>query len=400
MFPPPKIAQTETSMTRKFIALLFAVVGAVALQAEDAQGRWGVGGALGVGDFLSPSHVNDHNKAFLYSGVSFRRGFSEKGEVLVAFDSVQGKSQSPYSRSVLQPLTVSWYQGFGSDVWNPFFTVGVGPGFTSRVSVAEKNHTVVTLRSSVGVERFLREDFSVGVGAVYHYGFKDGQYTPSVSALMTFLSVQWFYRCGGVRPIREMKTETVAPAPKPEVILDADGDTVADDRDVCPDTPTGVAVDALGCPLDGDQDGVWDTNDECKATPPGVLVDATGCPVEKVSVTLNVLFSSGKSVVQPEFESQIKKAADFMVKFPGTTVVIEGHSDNVGSAALNKRLSQARADAVRNFMIYKFQVDPLRVTAIGFGPDQPIETNDTPEGRSANRRVMATISAEKTSKGE
>ncbi|QKQ28084.1 thrombospondin type 3 repeat-containing protein [Candidatus Reidiella endopervernicosa] len=63
-------------------------------------------------------------------------------------------------------------------------------------------------------------------------------------------------------------------------VLDSDGDGVLDDKDRCPDTPKGVAVDAVGCPLDSDGDGVVDMHDQCPDTPKGAAVDTKGCQLD------------------------------------------------------------------------------------------------------------------------
>jgi OmpA-OmpF porin, OOP family len=68
-------------------------------------------------------------------------------------------------------------------------------------------------------------------------------------------------------------------------------------------------------------------------------------------------------------------------------VVIEGHTDNVGNRDANVRLSKARAEAVRNYLISK-GITRNRLTTVGLGPDQPVASNDTPEGRARNRRVQ------------
>jgi OOP family OmpA-OmpF porin len=175
---------------------------------------------------------------------------------------------------------------------------------------------------------------------------------------------------------------------------DSDGDGVPDYLDKCPDTPKGVAVDKNGCPPDSDGDGVPDYLDKCPDTPKGAKVDASGCPVklsEKVSITLAIQFDTGKADINPRYEDQIKKVADFMKTYPETSVVIEGHTDNVGKEATNVKLSTKRAESVRNELIKKFGVAEKRVSAKGYGSSRPIADNATPEGRQKNRRIEAVI---------
>ena len=115
---------------------------------------------------------------------------------------------------------------------------------------------------------------------------------------------------------------------------------------------------------------------------------------EKVSIALNIEFDFAKSVVKKKYHDNIKKVADFMQQYPDTHVVIEGHTDNVDvfhDPNNNIKLSQARADSVRQYLIDKFGIDASRITAIGYGPNRPLADNDTEEGRQKNRRVEAVI---------
>lgn len=115
--------------------------------------------------------------------------------------------------------------------------------------------------------------------------------------------------------------------------------------------------------------------------------------MEKVTIILNVEFDTAKSVVKEKYYDDIKKIADFMKAHPETKALIEGHTDNVGKAEDNDRLSEARAKSVRQYLIDKFGIDGARLNAVGYGMDHPIASNDTEEGRKQNRRVDAVMEA-------
>ncbi|MGP8155139.1 MAG: OmpA family protein [Smithella sp.] len=112
---------------------------------------------------------------------------------------------------------------------------------------------------------------------------------------------------------------------------------------------------------------------------------------KKVSITLKVEFDTAKSVVKDKYNNEIKRVADFMKEYPDTNAVIEGHTDNVGKAEYNQKLSQDRANSVRQYLIDKFGIDGSRITAVGYGITKPIASNDTKEGKQKNRRVVAII---------
>jgi OOP family OmpA-OmpF porin len=80
-----------------------------------------------------------------------------------------------------------------------------------------------------------------------------------------------------------------------------------------------------------------------------------------------------------------------MKQYPDLNVVIEGHTDSVGTAAYNKKLSQQRAESVKKYMVEKGGIDANRLKAQGFGMDKPIASNKTKEGRQQNRRVEAAV---------
>ncbi len=103
-------------------------------------------------------------------------------------------------------------------------------------------------------------------------------------------------------------------------------------------------------------------------------------------VVSNILFNSGKSSFKPESYSELDKLADLLIENKDIRIEVSGHTDNVGSASINKKLSKARALAVMNYLINK-GIEAERLEYEGYGFDQPIALNNTPEGRAENRRV-------------
>jgi OOP family OmpA-OmpF porin len=177
--------------------------------------------------------------------------------------------------------------------------------------------------------------------------------------------------------------EPAKAAPAPE-FRDTDGDGVPDHLDECPGTPAGVAVDAVGCPLDSDGDGVPDYQDQCPGTPAGAKVNALGCEESLVLRDVNFEFDSAKLTANAQ--QILLGVADKLRANENVRVRIEGHTDSVGSAAYNKKLSQERADSVAAFLASQ-GVPAQRMGTIGYGEERPIASNETAEGRAENRRV-------------
>jgi outer membrane protein OmpA-like peptidoglycan-associated protein len=107
---------------------------------------------------------------------------------------------------------------------------------------------------------------------------------------------------------------------------------------------------------------------------------------EKVSITLNVQFDSGKANIKPMYHNDIKKIVDAMSKYPSTSVVIVGHTDNVGKELVNVKLSYLRAANIKAYLVQKFGIDSSRIRVIGYDYQKPIASNKTAQGRQANRR--------------
>jgi outer membrane protein OmpA-like peptidoglycan-associated protein len=175
--------------------------------------------------------------------------------------------------------------------------------------------------------------------------------------------------------------------------VDSDRDSVPDGLDKCPNTPAGTEVDTAGCQRapDSDNDTVDDTKDTCPSTSPGTRVDARGCPIlfteaRQPLVLKGVTFEPGRSKLRPDSYTILDLVATSMMNNPDINVEIAGYTDNTGTIATNVRLSQARADAVRTYLAGK-GVSPAKMVAKGYGPDSPIASNATREGREQNRRV-------------
>ncbi len=118
-----------------------------------------------------------------------------------------------------------------------------------------------------------------------------------------------------------------------------------------------------------------------------VVVPAT----EEYCSILDIQFEIDQDEIQLEDEEKLSVVATFLDRYPDTTAVIEGHTDDVGAADTNLRLSQSRADSVVDYLVSKHGIDSERLTAIGYGETRPIADNSTQEGQRQNRRIGTVI---------
>jgi OOP family OmpA-OmpF porin len=150
-----------------------------------------------------------------------------------------------------------------------------------------------------------------------------------------------------------------------------------------PPKPAPVVVEKIII-LDSDGDGVPDNLDKCPGTPKGARVNKDGCWVLE-----DVLFDFDKSNIKPQFCHLLDEVVVVFQNNPGLRAQIAGHTDSVGTAAYNKKLSFRRANAVVGYLVKK-GIAKDRLRAEGFGFTQPVASNDTAEGRALNRRVQLT----------
>lgn len=179
---------------------------------------------------------------------------------------------------------------------------------------------------------------------------------------------------------------------------DRDGDGIPDTQDQCPDEPEdkdGVE-DKDGCPEeDVDNDGIPDGEDRCPTEPGPRSSDAekNGCPqLTRIdpdgSVTLlePIQFEYNKATIKPVSFPILDEVVTLMKSRPSLRIGVYGHTDSQGGHDYNVRLSKNRAASVMRYLV-SAGVAANRLESEGFGPDKPLASNDTEQGRAKNRRV-------------
>ncbi len=182
---------------------------------------------------------------------------------------------------------------------------------------------------------------------------------------------------------------------------DGDRDGVFDGIDVCVATPVGAVVDDRGCPVDADGDGVLDGMDNCPDTPAGTRVDASGCKLSDLEYEMldtgrlrlqGVHFVTGSAQLDPSSYPSLDKTGEVLSRWPQLRIEVAGHTDSQGSAANNRSLSERRAQAVADYLLWRFpQISGSQLRVQGYGEDSPIASNVSADGRAQNRRVELVV---------
>ncbi len=348
---------------------------------------------------------------FVY-GARFGHFFTERlSAEISAFTGDTSRKHSEANLNALYPtVAASYHFRFGK--WLPF--VQVGAGILRLHPAGAKADSDFAAHWGGGLKYFYKPDLLLRADVDHVINTESGKGTNN---LLAVLGVSWLFGKEEVaKKVEEVK----------QVLKDSDGDGVTDDKDLCPNTPAGVKVDASGCPVpvDSDGDGVTDDKDKCPNTPAGVKVDANGCPLPvdtdgdgvtddkdqcpgtpagvKVDekgcpqgtkemptdnwVLKGVTFEVNSDVLKPESRQVLDEAVAILQPRTSVRLEIQGHTDNTGNSAYNLKLSEKRAAAVKAYLVSK-GIAADRLEAKGYGDTMPAADNSTPAGREANRRI-------------
>jgi outer membrane protein OmpA-like peptidoglycan-associated protein len=401
----------------KLITAVVLLVGLLS-QAQDANNPWSLSfGANAVDTRVSAaSNLNDQfsdyfntkdNWNFLpsvsylnvskYAGDNFSFGVTGSINKISKF---VNKKASDGTYSVVNPGDYNYYgvdldikysfmNMIGSKHFDPTAHVGGGYTFVGDVSAG-------TMNAGLGLTFWMTDLVGLSVQSNYKNSFDDAR-LPGVdvpSHMQHFAGI--IFKFGGKDTDGDGvydKDDTC-----PEVFglkqfkgcPDTDGDGIVDASDACPDAAGTVAMN--GCP-DTDGDGVADKDKDDKCPTEKGTVANNGCP-EISQAQMNsldgyaktILFNSGKASFQKQTLPVLKSITSILKENPTAKFSLFGHTDSTGNAESNLKLSKQRAAAVLNYLVSN-GVAADRLSSNGFGDTQPIDSNNTAEGRANNRRV-------------
>ncbi len=345
---------------KTLFCLLFLLTG-LSTYASDLSEKFGVGLAAG---YPIPSFGNNFNDAADPKnavGIHGRYHFTSK--LGVEFGYLHSKFKD-FDAQFDSGNLLGLYRFNGESDFS--FVGGAGLGLT-KIKNYVPSSLKLSLLARLGIEYNLTSNLILGGHVDYQYVSKLVSKMPTGRdhVIMPSLALTWYFGGDEKKEEAKEKIEEVKEQVKEQI------------KEVLK--------------VDSDKDGVIDTEDKCPNTKEGEKVNDFGCALsEKAQIKINVEFLSGKSDVRPEYQSHLQEVADFLKKHETVKVQIEGYTDNAGSVKANTKKKKKRATAVMNELV-KLGVAKDRMTAKGFGPNNPIADNSTLEGKQKNRRVIAVI---------
>ncbi|RCH55970.1 OmpA family protein [Mucilaginibacter hurinus] len=278
---------------------------------------------------------------------------------------------------------------FGNDGDVKEFYFPVGAGFK------------INLGSGVNLDLGYQVNFVANDNLdAYNYGNSSDKFSYAHIGLEFALGSRKKPQLANYNPVNSMRTEYMWEAKNLQSQVDAQKAENARLRSDLDATNANLAK----LTTDSDGDGVYDVNDKCPNTPAGTKVDGQGCPLAKPEVKVyvteedkrvvkeaikNLEFDLGKATIRAKSFPSLDRVANLLME-KNFSLKLAGHTDNTGSDELNLRLSKARAEAIKTYLVDK-GANASRIEATGYGETQPIATNKTAAGRQQNRRVEFTL---------
>ncbi|MFI3187821.1 MAG: OmpA family protein [Methylococcaceae bacterium] len=326
------IAQAEKYQDNRWYVAPF---GTFIQPGGDRNAHSGWGGGMGFGKILN-EHFNVELKGF-YQGLE---GANQNGN----WDMTGATADVQYfiSRGAFSPYTVIGLGGMNSS-----HNGDSGAGFIGE--------------AGAGLTYEVSDNFLIRSDVRYRYNQNfNANLQPGTNEFHDMV-----VNLGFVIPFGPKPKEVVAQAP------------------VVTPAPAPVAVVADCSTLDADNDGVNDCNDVCPNTLAGAKVSIKGCWI------VDVKFDNDKDIIKSQYKPNLDNTAEAIKTHPDLKIEIQGHTSKTGGYNHNMDLSERRAMAVKKYLVDGTHSPNL--TTKGYGWNQPIDTNDTEEGRANNRRVQLEV---------
>lgn len=297
--------------------------------------------------------------------------------VLYGRDKVAGQSGKT---GVLTTMVNGVYEMPANSTVTPFAKAGLG--YEWYTNTHPSDYDGLLLDAGLGLKAEITKQIALKLEALYMYKMNNNGVDGSNGEVHNVAAL------AGLTFSFDAKAAPVAAAvAAPVVAAVAAPEAKPEPKPVVVPAPAPQPAKAAA-PVDSDKDGVFDPQDKCPNTPAGFKVDADGCPLK---ATLHLNFATNSNKVDAAGTAKVAAFASFLKDSPAYKASIVGHTDSTSSDAYNQKLSEKRAEMVKEMLI-KEGVDASRLSASGKGESQPVASNKTKEGRAENRRIEVELS--------
>lgn len=295
--------------------------------------------------------------------------------VLYGRDKVAGKSKTT---GVLTTMLNGVYEMPTEGSVTPFAKAGLG--YEWYTNTHPNDYDGLLLDAGLGMKAEITKQIALKLEALYMYKMNNNGVDGSNGEVHNVAAL-----AGLTFSFDAKEAPVVAAVAAPVVAAVAAPEPQPEPKPVVVPAPQPAKAAA---PVDSDKDGVFDPQDKCPDTPAGFKVDTDGCPVK---ATLHLNFATSSNKVDAAGTAKVAAFASFLKDSPAYKASIVGHTDSTGSEVYNQKLSEKRAEMVKEMLI-KDGVDASRLSASGKGESQPVASNKTKQGRAENRRIEVELS--------
>ena len=359
-------------MNRKHLGVMIALaLSTGAVSAQDYDNRWYFAPAVGVSHNDNERFVDSDDTEF--GSIGFGRFVAENTSLDLSLDYTSrnlGSQHHFVGNFDNFGLTASLRHYFTDWSWRPYLKVGMGLSqahVTDQVlSYGYEDHANPVFDAGLGFGHDLNDSVALRSELFYRYDMDDHS-IPGVDHFG-----DWIWTFGATIKFGEGRSAPVAAAETVSETVETETETVA----------------AADCStMDDDRDGVNNCDDKCANSAAGEAVGADGCAAAIVIDLRGVNFAFDKSNLTDESTAILDQAVDVLNRYPSLRVEVAGHTDWVGTDEYNQGLSERRARTVYDYLIAKGISSDRLVGPNGYGERNPIDTNETAEGRARNRRT-------------
>ncbi len=369
---------------RLLIGLLVTLMGGLSqVEAMDFRGRLGIGGSYGPAYPTLPDEFKDDtDRGEIWSG-NVKVGIADDTMLVASYSNILVEDKTSKRDLLLRPIVLSLrYYAFHNSPINPYITAGAGYSRNRRelpLPAEDQVFRKFAAQGGVGIEFFITPTASIGVEGLYHHLVATADESPL--RLFTAAGTANFY-FGAPESTKEAKREVK----KTQEELDQ----AKAEQDRLRESEAASAAAAASAQQNAEQARL---DAERRAQEAQSQTQAAQAELQNIQEMISkkeidpIKFATGSDKLLVESYPSLDQVSQVVAKYPALKLRVEGHTDSVGDDTANLRLSQKRADAVRQYLVTKGNVQADQVEAVGLGETKPVTTNDTAEGRAQNRRV-------------